>query len=69
MILTEPAPLLAGLAANPNAAGVLLLGLGCELNQLDALLEAVPEAARRQGAGAVEPERGRRAGRGGGADR
>lgn len=38
--------LLAGLAANPNAAGVLLLGLGCESNQLDALVEAVPEAAR-----------------------
>jgi len=37
---------LAGLAANPNAAGVLLLGLGCESNQLDALLELVPEAAR-----------------------
>ena len=38
--------LLAGLAANPNAGGVLLLGLGCESNQLDALLAAVPEAAR-----------------------
>ncbi|WP_295636023.1 UxaA family hydrolase [Novosphingobium sp.] len=38
--------LLAGLAANPNAGGVLLLGLGCESNQLDSLLAAVPEAAR-----------------------
>lgn len=38
--------LLAGLATNPNAAGVLLLGLGCESNQLDALLEAIPPAAR-----------------------
>ena len=38
--------LLAGLAANPNAAGVLLLGLGCESNQLDALVSAVPAAAR-----------------------
>lgn len=38
--------LLAGLAANPNAAGVLLLGLGCESNQLDALIEAVPAAHR-----------------------
>ncbi len=37
---------LAGLAANPNAAGVLLLGLGCESNQLDALLEQVPAEAR-----------------------
>lgn len=38
--------LLAGLAASPNAAGVLLLGLGCESNQLDALVAAVPEWAR-----------------------
>lgn len=38
--------LLAGLATNPNAGGVLLLGLGCESNQLDALLEAVPPEAR-----------------------
>jgi altronate hydrolase len=38
--------LLAGLATNPNAAGILLLGLGCESNQLDALLAAVPEGAR-----------------------
>lgn len=38
--------LLAGLAANPNAAGVLLLGLGCESNQLDALLASVPDAMR-----------------------
>ncbi len=38
--------LLAGLVDNPNAAGVLLLGLGCESNQLDALVAAVPEAAR-----------------------
>lgn len=37
---------LAGLAANPNAAGVLLLGLGCESNQLDRLVETVPEGAR-----------------------
>lgn len=38
--------LLAGLASNPNAAGVLLLGLGCESNELDALLQAIPEAVR-----------------------
>lgn len=38
--------LLAGLAANPNAAGVLLIGLGCESNQLDELLAAIPEQAR-----------------------
>jgi altronate hydrolase len=33
--------LLARLAAHPNAGGVLVLGLGCENNQLDAFLEAV----------------------------
>lgn len=38
--------LLAGLAANPNAAGVLLLGLGCESNQLSALLAALPQTAQ-----------------------
>lgn len=38
--------LLAGLAANPNAAGVLLLGLGCESNQLADLLAAIPQSVR-----------------------
>lgn len=38
--------LLAGLADNPNAGGVFLLGLGCESNQLDALVEAVPARSR-----------------------
>jgi altronate hydrolase len=37
---------LAGLAANPNAAGVLILGLGCESNQIDALIALIPESAR-----------------------
>ena len=37
---------LAGLATNPNAAGVLLLGLGCESNQLDQLIASVPAHAR-----------------------
>lgn len=37
---------LAGLADNPNAGGVLLLGLGCESNQLDALIAAIPERSR-----------------------
>lgn len=37
---------LAGLIDNPNAGGVLLLGLGCESNQLDALLERVPARSR-----------------------
>ncbi|MDB5455394.1 MAG: altronate hydrolase [Caulobacter sp.] len=35
--------LIAGLAAHPNAGGVLILGLGCENNQLKALLESAPD--------------------------
>ncbi|CAN5353316.1 altronate dehydratase family protein [soil metagenome] len=38
--------ILAGLAANPNAGGVLLVGLGCESNQLDALVGEIPESLR-----------------------
>lgn len=38
--------LLASLACNPNAGGVLIIGLGCESNQLDALVAEVPEAVR-----------------------
>lgn len=38
--------LLAGLCDNPNAGGVLLVGLGCESNQLDALLAEIPERSR-----------------------
>jgi altronate hydrolase len=34
--------MIAALAAHPNAGGVLILGLGCESNQLDALLAAAP---------------------------
>ena len=37
---------LAGLAANPNAAGVLILGLGCESNQIADLLDALPASAQ-----------------------
>lgn len=37
---------LAGLAANPNAAGVLVLGLGCESNQIADMLAMIPDAAR-----------------------
>ena len=33
-------PVLAGLLRHPNAGGVLVLGLGCENNQLDALLRS-----------------------------
>lgn len=38
--------LLASLAAHPNAGGVLILGLGCESNRLEALLAEVPDRAR-----------------------
>lgn len=34
--------ILAALASHPNAAGVLFVGLGCESNQLSALLETIP---------------------------
>ena len=37
---------LTGLCDNPNAGGVVLIGLGCESNQLDALIAAVPERSR-----------------------
>ena len=38
--------ILAGLASHPNAGGVLIVGLGCEENQVAALLEAIPAAHR-----------------------
>lgn len=38
--------ILAALACHPNAGGVLLVGLGCESNQLDRLLEEIPENLR-----------------------
>ncbi|RHW16716.1 altronate dehydratase [Sphingomonas gilva] len=38
--------ILAALAGHPNAAGVLLVGLGCESNQLDALIAEVDPARR-----------------------
>jgi altronate hydrolase len=38
--------ILAGLACHPNAGGVLIVGLGCESNQLDRLLEDVPPPLR-----------------------
>lgn len=37
---------LAALAAHPNAGGVLIVGLGCESNQLDQLFERLPATAR-----------------------
>jgi len=44
--LDGTARILASLACHPNAGGVLLLGLGCEENQLDALIERIPEPYR-----------------------
>lgn len=44
--LEGTAAILASLALNPNAGGVLLLGLGCESNQLDLLLERIPAERR-----------------------
>jgi altronate hydrolase len=38
--------LLASLACHPNAGGVLLVGLGCESNQLDRLMSEIPENLR-----------------------
>lgn len=34
------------LATHPNAGGVLILGLGCESNQLSSLLEEIPAVAQ-----------------------
>jgi altronate hydrolase len=38
--------MLAALACHPNAGGVLLVGLGCESNQLDRLIEEIPAELR-----------------------
>ncbi|HEX8624063.1 MAG TPA: altronate dehydratase family protein [Allosphingosinicella sp.] len=38
--------ILAALACHPNAGGVLLVGLGCESNQLDRLLDEIPQGLR-----------------------
>ncbi|HSD75319.1 MAG TPA: altronate dehydratase family protein [Steroidobacteraceae bacterium] len=38
--------LIAALARHPNAGGVLVLGLGCESNQLDALMGSLGDATR-----------------------
>lgn len=44
--LEGTAAVIASLALNPNAGGVLLLGLGCESNQLEQLLQRIPEDRR-----------------------
>lgn len=46
--LAHTRKLIAALASHPNAGGVLILGLGCENNQLKALLESAPD---------IDPER------------
>ena len=46
--------LLASLASHPNAGGVLIVGLGCESNQLKALLAEVGPAANLRALGAQE---------------
>jgi len=42
--LSATRTMIAALAAHPNAGGVLVLGLGCESNQLAPLLAAIPDA-------------------------
>ncbi|HEU0066873.1 MAG TPA: altronate dehydratase family protein [Sphingomonas sp.] len=44
--LDNTAQILASLACHPNAGGVLLIGLGCEENQLAALIERIPAPHR-----------------------
>ncbi|WP_156358432.1 UxaA family hydrolase [Sphingobium sp. Leaf26] len=44
--LDGTARVLAALAGNPNAGGVLIIGLGCEENQLSKLLERIPPERR-----------------------
>ncbi|MYM00102.1 altronate dehydratase [Novosphingobium sp. FGD1] len=44
--LDGTAAVIASLAMNPNAGGVLLLGLGCESNQLEELLRRIPGERR-----------------------
>jgi altronate hydrolase len=44
--LANTRKVLAALAAHPNAGGVLVIGLGCESNQLDALLAEIPAGER-----------------------
>ena len=44
--LSRTSKILASLAQHPNAGGVLMLGLGCESNQLAKMLEIIPEDRR-----------------------
>lgn len=45
--LSATRSILADLACHPNAGGVLIVGLGCESNQLEPLLAQVPASRRR----------------------
>jgi altronate hydrolase len=58
--LAKTRRILASLAMHPNAGGVLVIGLGCESNQLSALLREVegvePERLRAFGAQATDDE-------------
>jgi len=58
--LAKTRRILASLAMHPNAGGVLVIGLGCESNQLGALLKEVqgvePERLRAFGAQATDDE-------------
>jgi altronate hydrolase len=44
--LNRTRQLIAALASHPNAGGVLIVGLGCESNQLDKLLAEIPTEQR-----------------------
>ncbi|WNO52374.1 UxaA family hydrolase [Stakelama saccharophila] len=44
--LAHTRDMIASLARHPNAGGVLLVGLGCENNQIDPLLESAPDLDR-----------------------
>ena len=46
--LEDTRRVLAGLMQNPNAGGVLLLGLGCEANQIESVLAAATGVDRRR---------------------
>lgn len=57
--LSRTRKLLASLAAHPNAGGVLIIGLGCENNQLSALIKEArlsPERVRSFNAQAIDDE-------------
>ncbi|MEW5799913.1 MAG: altronate dehydratase family protein [Bacteroidota bacterium] len=46
--LVNTRSVLGGLACNPNAGGVLVMGLGCENLQLDSLIKSIPDIDQRR---------------------